>query len=103
MGTVVAQDIFQSKLDAIFDGMKDVTGIADDMIICGADKKEPDRIFLNFMKKCVSNNLILNVEKIHIKQSQVFFFGHYWSNHGISSDPKKIEALILWNFLKIRK
>ena len=27
MGTVVAQDIFQSKLDAIFDGMKGVTGI----------------------------------------------------------------------------
>ena len=32
MGTVVAQDIFQSKLDAIFIGMEGVTGIADDMI-----------------------------------------------------------------------
>ena len=29
MGTVVAQDIFQSKLDAIFIGMEGVTGIAD--------------------------------------------------------------------------
>ena len=72
MDTIVAQDIFQSKLDAIFDGMKDVTGIADDMIICGADKKEPDENFLNFME----NNLTLNVETIQIKQSQVFFFGH---------------------------
>ena len=33
MGTVVAQDIFQSKLDAIFIGMEGVTGIADDMIL----------------------------------------------------------------------
>ena len=29
MDTVVAQDIFQSKLDAIFIGIEDVTGIAD--------------------------------------------------------------------------
>ena len=36
MGTVVAQDIFQSKLDSIFIGMQGVTGIADDMVItCG--------------------------------------------------------------------
>ena len=40
MGTVVAQDIFQSKLDAIFIGMEGVTGIADDMNIAGKDEME---------------------------------------------------------------
>ena len=40
MGTVVAQDIFQSKLDAIFISMEGVTGIADDMIIAGKDEME---------------------------------------------------------------
>ena len=43
MGTVVAQDIFQSKLDAIFIGMEGVTGIADDMIIAGKDEMEHDK------------------------------------------------------------
>ena len=43
MGTVVVQDIFQSKLDAIFIGMEGVTGIADDMIIAGKDEMEHDR------------------------------------------------------------
>ena len=38
MGTEVAQDIFQSKLDAIFIGMEGVTGIADDMVIAGKDE-----------------------------------------------------------------
>ena len=38
MGTVVARDIFQSKLDSIFIGMEGVTGIADDMVIAGRDK-----------------------------------------------------------------
>ena len=38
MGTVVAQDIFQSKLDSIFIGMEGVTGIADDMVIAGREE-----------------------------------------------------------------
>ena len=93
MGTVVAQDIFQSKLDSIFIGMEGVTGIADDMVIAGRDEMENDRNFLAFMEKCMSNNLTLNSKKIQFKQSQVSFYGHYWSKHGISPDPKKIQAL----------
>ena len=93
MGTVVAQDIFQSKLDSIFIGMEGVTGIADDMVIAGRDKMKHDRNFLAFMEKCMSNNLTLNAEKIQFKQTQVYFYGHCWSKPGISPDPKKIQAL----------
>ena len=93
MGTVVAQDIFQSKLVSIFIGMKGVTGIADEMVIAGRNEMEHDRNFLAFMEKCMSNNLTLNLEKIQFKQSQVSFYGHCWSKHGISPDPKKIQAL----------
>ena len=93
MGTVVAQDIFQSKLDSIFIGMEGVTRIADDMVIAGRDKMEHDRNFLAFMEKCKENNLTLNYEKIQYKLPQVSFYGHCWSKHGISPDPKKIQAL----------
>ena len=54
---------------------------------------EHDRNSLAFIKKCMSNNLTLNSEKIQFKQSQVSFYGHCWSKHGISPDPKKIKAL----------
>ena len=93
MGTVVAQDIFQSKLDAIFIGMEGVTGIADDMVIAGRNEMEHDRNFLAFMEKCMENNLTLNSEKIQFKQTQVSFYGHCWSQHRILPDPKKIQAL----------
>ena len=93
MGTVVAQDIFQSKLDAIFIGMEGVTGIADDMIIAGKDEMEHDRNFLAVMEKCIENNLTLNSEKIQFKHTQVSFYGHFWSKHSISPDPKKIQVL----------
>ena len=68
MGTVVAQDIFQSKLDAIFIDMEGVRGIADDIVIAGKDEMEHDRNFLAFMEKCKNNNLTLNAEKIQFKQ-----------------------------------
>ena len=93
IGTVVAQNIFQSKLDAIFIGMEGVTGIADEMVIADRDEMEHDRNFLAFMEKCMSNSFILNAEKIQFKQSQISFYGHCWSKEGISLDPKKIEAL----------
>ena len=93
MGIVVAQDIFQSKLDVIFIGMEGVTGIADDMIIAGNNEMEHDRNFLAFMEKFMENNLTLNSEKIQFKQSQVSFYGHIWLKHSISPDPKKIQAL----------
>ena len=65
IGTVVAQDIFQSKLDSIFIGMEGVMGIADDMVIARRDEMEHDRNFLAFMEKSMDNNLTLNSEKIH--------------------------------------
>ena len=93
MGIVVTQNIFQSKLDAIFIGTKGVTGIADDMVIAGRDEMENGRNFLAFMEKCMKSNLTLNAKKIQFKQPQVSFHGHCWLKHGISSDPKKTEAL----------
>ena len=50
MSIVVAQEIFQSKLDSIFIGMEGVTGIADDMVIAVRDEMEHDRNFLAFME-----------------------------------------------------
>ena len=92
MGTVVAQDIFQSKLDSIFIGMEGVTGIADDMVIAGRDEMEYDRNFLAFMEKCMSNNLTLNLEKIQFKQPQVSFYCHCWSKHGISPSKENSDT-----------
>ena len=89
---------FQSKLDAIFIGMEGITGIADDMTIAGKDEMEHDRNFLAFMGTCMENNLTLNSEKIQFKQTQVSFFGHIWLKHGISPDPKKIQALMHMEF-----
>ena len=50
MGTVVAPDIFQSKLGSIFIGMEGVTGIAGHRVIAGRDEMEHDKIFWHLWK-----------------------------------------------------
>ena len=93
MGSMVAQDVFQRKLDAIFLDIPGVTRIADDMIVYGRDDLEHDGNLLNFLEVCRKNNLTLNVEKMQLRLPQVSFFGHTWSDRGLSPDPKKIEAV----------
>ena len=80
MGSIVAQDVFQRKLDAIFLDIPGVTGIADDMIIYGKDDLEHDGNLLNFLEVCTKKNLTLNAEKMQFRLPQVSFFGHTWSD-----------------------
>ena len=93
MGSIVAQDVFQRKLDSIFLDVPGVTGIADDMIIYGRDDQEHNGNLLNFLEVCRNNNLTLNAEKMQFRLPKVSFFGHTWSDKGLSPDPKKIEAV----------
>ena len=93
MGSIIAQDVFQQKLDAIFLSVPGVTGIADDMIIYGKTDCEHDGNLLNFLEVCRKKNLTLNPDKMQFRLPNVSFFGHTWSNKGLSADPKKIEAV----------
>ena len=92
MGTVVASDVFQKKLDEIFHNVPGVTGIADDMVIYGKSIEEHDKHFLSFLSIVRKNNLRLNASKLQF-QLEVSFFGHRLSAKGISPDPKKIQAI----------
>ena len=92
MGSIVAQDVFQRKLDAIFLDIPGVMGIADDMVIYGKTDLEHDRHLINFLNICRKNTLTLNPDKMQFRLPQVSFFGHQWSAKGLSPDPKKIAA-----------
>ena len=93
MGSIVAQDVFQRKLDGIFLDVPGVTGIADDMVIYGRTDLEHDRHLVNFLDICRKNTLMLNPDKMQFRLPQVSFFGHQWSAKGLSPDPKKIAAV----------
>ena len=83
MGSIVAQDVFQRKIDAIFLSVPGVIGIADDMIIYGKTDQEHDENLLNFLEVCRKNNLTLNPDKMQFRLPKVSFFGHTWSDKRI--------------------
>ena len=93
MGSIVAQDIFQRKLDGIFLDVAGVTGIADNMVIYGRSDLEHDKHLINFLEVCRKNTLTLNPDKMQFRLPQVSFFGHQWSARGLSPDLKKIAAV----------
>ena len=67
MGSIVAQEGFQRKLDAIFLSIPGVTGIADDMIIYGRSDLEHDKHLINFLEVCRKNTLTLNPDKMQFR------------------------------------
>ena len=77
MGSIVAQDVFQRKLDGILLSIPGVTGIADDMIIYGRNDLEYDEHLVNFLEGCKRNNLTLNPGIMQFRLPQVSFFGHH--------------------------
>ena len=93
MGSIVAQDVFQRKLDAIFLDVPGVTGIADDMVIYGRTDLEHDRHLINFLNICRKNTLMLNPDKMQFRLPYMSFFGHQWSAKGLSPDTKKIAVV----------
>ena len=93
MGTIVALDVFQKKLDEIFHNVPGVMSIVDDMVIHGKAIEEHHKNFLNFLSIVRKNNLKLNALKLKFQLKEVSFFGHNWSSKGISLDLKKIHAI----------
>ena len=84
MGSIIAQDVFQRKLNSIFLDIPGVTGIY------RKDNQKHNGNLLNFLQVCTNNNLTLNAEKMQFRLPKVSFFGHTWSDKGLSLDPKKI-------------
>ena len=93
VGTNVTSDVFQKKLDEVFQNVQGITGIADDMIIYGRSQEEHDVHFPNFLSIMRKNNLQLNTSKLQFQLEEVSFFRHKWNSKGISPDPKKIHAI----------
>ena len=63
MGSIMAQDVFQQKLNAIFLSIPGITGIADNMVIFGKTHQDHDGN-LNFLEVCRKNGLPLNPDKM---------------------------------------
>ena len=90
---IVSQDIFQRKLDDVYRNIPNVTGIADDIIVCGSTEEDHDQAFVRMLEASRANNVGLNSEKMQFKKQQVNFFGHTLTPYGVVPIRDKLEAI----------
>ena len=88
-------DMFQCKIDEIFNDMPNVFGIADYILVIGYDKggTDHDEAVYKVLRWCQDVSLKLNKDKCHFRCMSIPFFGEVVSREGFQPDPQKIKAL----------
>ena len=94
-GAVPGGNMFQHKINEIFNDMPNVFSIADDILVIGYDKDGTDHneAVYHVLSHCKEVNLKLNKDKCHFRCTSIPFFGKVVSRKGIQPDPQKIKVL----------
>ena len=104
-GAVLVGNMFQCKIGCrIFNGMPNVFGIADILVIgYDQDGADHDKAVYSMLRQCQDADLKLNKDKCHFRCTSIPFFGKVVSRQGIQPDLQKIRALTEMPVLKNKK
>ena len=94
MGIKSAPEVYQRRMEQVFEGIQGVKVIMDDIIMYGSNKEEHDTRLRDVLERARDNNLRLKKSKCHIEQEEVKFHGHVFTNDGLKTDPEKVRAVV---------
>ena len=88
-------NMFQCKIDEIFNDMPNIFSIADDILVIGYDEDgtDHDKEVYSVQRHCKEVNLKLNKDKCHFRCMFIPFFGEIVLRKGVQPDPQKFKAL----------
>ena len=94
-GAVPAADMFQCKIDEIFNDRPNAFGIMDDILVTGYNKDgtDHDTAVHKVLIWCKEVNLKLNKDKCYFRCTSIPLFGKVIFRKGIQPDPQKIKVL----------
>ena len=95
-GISVAGDVFQRKLDECFGHIKNLTIIADDIMVIGKNRshKDHDLAFTLLLKTAKECNVKLNYQKLQYKCTEVNFYGETYTTDGCKPAQNKVTAIV---------
>ncbi|MEW8546431.1 MAG: RNase H-like domain-containing protein, partial [Candidatus Thiodiazotropha sp.] len=93
-GICASSDIFQMKIDEVFEGLSGVTAIVDDILIYGRTRQEHDANLRKVLERAQSTGIRFNPDKCTIGVNEIPFFGHVITDKGLKPDPSKVEAIV---------
>lgn len=92
-GVNAAAEIFQHTIQSVIAEIEGARNVSDDIIIFGKDKESHDVALQQTLTKIHNSGLTINAKKCEFSKHEIKFFGHIFSNRGVSPDPDKVEAL----------
>ena len=96
MGLSNSNDLFESALRELLQGLEDMVNITDDILVFGSTQEEHDHNVITFLERCLEVDLKLNPSKIRLNCSKVPFFGWCISGERIKPDPNKVKGIKDW-------
>ncbi len=91
-GTNSAAEIFQHTLQQVFQGMKGVKNIADDILVFGPTYQAHNEALAECLRRIQTHGLTLNLSKCLFLKQNLEFFGLVFTKDGVRPDPKKVSA-----------
>ncbi|XP_062610190.1 uncharacterized protein K02A2.6-like [Saccostrea cucullata] len=92
-GVNSAAEVFQAVIQQTIEGIPGTRNISDDIIVYGKSQEEHDNSLQLLLTRLRERNLTLNKDRCEFNKRKLVFFGFFFSENGISADPKKVEAI----------
>ena len=93
MGASLSSDLYQYKVDEIFEDISQCVGIADDIVIFGYDDHDHDKTLHTVLDRARKVRMKFNADKCTFKKDSISFYGVTISADGVKPDPRKIDAI----------
>jgi hypothetical protein len=98
-GISTAPEEYQRRQDQAVEGLPGVLSIADDILVYGEGDTEENAIqdhdqkLTVLMKRCRERRLVLNKDKLRLREKEVRLVGHLLTADGLKPDPEKVKAV----------
>ena len=92
-GILCAAEIFQNIIADILNDIPGVINVSDHILLFAPNQMEHDKTLRAVLQTRRQKGLALNAKKCEFCKSQIGFFGHTFSDKGLSPDMKKVEAV----------
>ena len=93
-GISASSDLFQMKVNEIFEGLSGVAAIVDDILIYGRTRDEHDRNLRKVLDRAREKGIRFNPDKMKIGVKELPFFGHLVTDEGLKIDESKLQAIL---------
>ena len=93
MGASLSSDVYQYKVDEIFEDIPQCIGIADDIMIFGYNNHDHDATLYSILDRACDVGMKFNPDKCAFKRDSISFYVVTLSAEGVKPDPRKIDAI----------